>query len=319
MRRLLTAGAVAILAATIAGCGGATSNDPYEITHRATDAQRDSIQVEIGFALKSGSTDVTIDKSAIRVIVDSKAGKGSFHLALPIAELGIDAASLAQLGVTGDSLDLDILFDGDGLYAKSPALGAALAALLAQMGNLPDGDMTGWLRLGTMSDFEAIGETLGGIALPSALPSLPVPTSVDTATFKKNLEDAGIVLSFVGTEQRNGVDSNHVKATVDVEKLSKSPGFAGLSQTELGPFTAMAADMSVAADLWFDKANDRIVEVDVHADVTGTDAGTVDVTVTMSDPPAGTTFDAPSSFVAIPIQDLVTEVMQMLGPQLFGG
>ena len=75
---------------------------------------------------------MTIPPEAIEVVVDTKAGKGSLHLALPVAALGDQAASLGALGVTGDKLELDAIFDGQGLYVKSPIASKVLPLLMLQ-------------------------------------------------------------------------------------------------------------------------------------------------------------------------------------------
>jgi hypothetical protein len=315
MRRALALLASAFILAAVAGCGSSTTTDPYQLTRKAMDAHWDRVQVEVGFAAKSGTATITLDKSAIRFVVDSTAGKGSFHLSLPAATLNIPAATLALLGVTGDSIDMDVVFDGDALYAKSPVLGAVLTALYAQSGGLPAGDLKSWIRLGTKSDFATLFQAA---AASSAIPSMPAAASLDAKSLKQDLEGNGVVLTFVAAEKRNGVDANHVKAALDLNKLTESKVFDSLSRTQLDQLKAASKVATFSADLWFDKSNDRLVELDVHFAVTGLTAATGDVTITLSEPAAGTSFDAPATFVDIPVKDLVSTILQTIGNQ-FGG
>jgi hypothetical protein len=315
MRRMSTLLLAAVTVALVASCSGTSQNtDPYDLARKAMDADWARVQVEVGLSATSGSDTFTIEKSAIRLVVDSTAGKGSFHLALPAEQLGMDALTRAQLGITGDTIDVDILYDGAALYAKSSMLGFILTLLYAQAGGPPAGDLTGWLRLGTADDFETLFQDTAG----SAVPSLEPVASIDAKTLKEDLEANGIVLTFAASEQKNGVDANHLTATIDLEKLVQNDAFDSLDRTQLDQISALAKEMTLTGDLWIDKASNRIVELDVHAVATGQDAGTIDVTVTLSEPAAGTSFDAPASYVDIPVEELFTLLMGLMGQGIFG-
>ena len=315
MRRFVSLLLALVAALAIAGCGTApASSDPYEIARKAMDAKWDSVQVDIGINVKSAKSTIKIDPGAIRFIVDSKTGKALVHVALPIADLGADASSLTALGVTGDSIDVDVVYDGSALYAKSPMLGRLLGAMLAQSGQMPSGDMTGWLRLGTKEDFAS----LGAGAIESAKPSLP-SASLDAASLKKDLEANGVTLTFVATEQKNGVDANHLKMAIDVAKLSEAKAFGNLSGTQLDQLKAVAKTGTISGDMWIDKGTNRVVEVDVHVAGTGSDATTGDVTISLKAPDAGTSFDAPASYTDLPMKSLLGTFMQMLGSSMLGG
>ncbi|HEY3522540.1 MAG TPA: hypothetical protein VGK63_02460, partial [Candidatus Limnocylindrales bacterium] len=129
------------VAAVLAGCSStpASQTDPYAIAKTAAASPWERVQVDMGLKATSGGEIIQLDPGAIRFVVDTKAGKGSFHMSLPASSLGADAASLAMLGITSGSIDLDVLYDGDALYAKSPLAATLLPALLAQSGSVPSG------------------------------------------------------------------------------------------------------------------------------------------------------------------------------------
>src|SRR6185312_13709414 len=148
MRKLNTlAVALVALVAVLAGCTGApAASDPYQVVYDAN-GKWDTVQVNVGLSVQGGARPLTLDPSAVKFVVDSNAGKALVHLSLPLAQLQVDAATLGQLGITGDTLDLDILWSGDALYAKAPALKNAVQLLLMQAGQTVTGDLGGWLRL----------------------------------------------------------------------------------------------------------------------------------------------------------------------------
>jgi hypothetical protein len=119
----------AFAAVVLAACAGAptrTVTDPYAVVQRALQTPWHQVQVNVGASVKSGGATVSLDPTAIQVVVDNDAGKGSVHVSLPTAALGIDAVTAGELGVTGSTLDVDALYDGSALYAKSPVLKLAI-------------------------------------------------------------------------------------------------------------------------------------------------------------------------------------------------
>ena len=111
MRRLLALVAAAII---VVGCSGQSTADPYEVVNQSTQASYDLVQVNVGLTGTLTGTSITIDPQAIQLIVDSKAGKVAFKIELPLASLGADATALRGLGVTGDTLDVELVYDGAG-------------------------------------------------------------------------------------------------------------------------------------------------------------------------------------------------------------
>ncbi len=307
MRKFLVL--VVALAAVVAACGGAapTTSDPYELVRKSQAATWDKVQVEVGVTV-SGEDAISIDPSAMRFAVDSKAGKANVHIALPIAALGEEAATqLTALGIIGPNLELDVIFDGEALYAKSP-LGSFLSLMLIQSGETPPANPTGWLQLLSKADIESLGALVGGGAgIPD---DLPIPSAADAATIKSTLEEMGITLTHAGTAKRGNVDAEHVTAAVDVAKLVESDYFKnmGSSKPDID-----ADDATLTGDLWFDTGNSRLIGIDIHA-VSKTDANEkADITINLRDPDAGVTFDKPADAEVVPLMEMLGSLMEAFG------
>ena len=312
--------ALALLSLLIAACGGGSATptpaavtDPNEILARAVAAPMDQVEVKIGIKT-SGDTsgDISIDPDSIVITVDSQAGKGSFHLSLPTSALGSDASMLGALGATGDTIDLDVLFDGQAVYAKSPLAATLLPLLMAQSGQTTSGDLTGWLRLGTADDFAGLGETFGAIpgASPGTSAAPEVLPSFDPQQLQADLQASGVTLAYAGTESHNGVDADHLTMTVDGQKLASGPLASDMPSIGGSQLQDLANAGTLTADAWFDHSTGRVMELDLH----GTDGSgaTFDITILVSTP-SSTSFDAPSSYTDVPIVPLLTSLMQTFG------
>ncbi len=319
-RRFGRPGLLLLLVMLVAAACGASATpspspaDAYQTAGRAFQAPMDQVKVQLGIQSTGGSSDISIDPSAIQLVLDTKAGKASVHLSLPVAALGSDATQLQILGVTGDTLDLDVIYDGTALYAKSPLAATLIPMLTAQSGQPITGDLTGWLKLGTADDFAAIADSLGGMA--SAAPdasAMPSPLAgLDPAQLKSELESSGVTLSYVGTESRNGADSDHLTATVDPSKLASSP-LANQIPSQLGQLQNMASGDTLSADLWLDRSDGRLNEVDLHAG--SSDGSKTDVTILVSVPDSAS-FDAPAASTDVPIVPMLTNLLQTFGGSL---
>ncbi|NJD26877.1 MAG: hypothetical protein FIA92_01100 [Chloroflexi bacterium] len=309
MRKFLVL--VAVLAAMVAACGGqaAVTNDPYELVHRAQSATWERVQVDVGINV-SGPETISIDPSAMRFAIDTTAGKANIHVAFPIAALGDAASEIRALGITGDTLDIDVIFDGEALYAKSAALGNVFAALMVQAGEIPSGDMTGWLQLLSKADLESLGSLGGGLSPVPVPDDLPIPSGADVGTIKTSLEEMGITLTYVGTGSRNGVDADHVSVAVDLAKLAESEFVKGMDS---GDLDLDPSDGTLSGDLWFERSNGRLIGVDIHAASTTDTTEKADITINLHDPDAGVSFDAPASFVEVPLMELISSFMGGLG------
>ena len=306
MRRSILILAAAVLA-ILAGCTG-SAQDPYEIAHRAMDAPWQRVQVDVGASIKSATTTVTLDPGTVRLVIDSAAGKGLFHLSLPAAAIGVDAGTLAQLGVSGSSIDFDAVYDGEAFYARSPLLGTIVQMLLAGSGDLPQGDLSGWLRLATKSELDALG------AGSASVEASPAP--VDAASIKKALNDSGVTLTFVATEKRNGADEDHVSVAVDVDKLLDSPVFDSAKRAQIEQIRAAAKEGTLKADLWADHGTGRLTELDVHLAANDASVGSADVTVTLTAPAEGVSFEAPADAIDVPALTLFGEALKLLGESI---
>jgi hypothetical protein len=307
--------AVVAVAAVLAGCSStpAAQTDPYAIVKTAASSPWDVVQMDIGLKATSGGQTVQIDPGAIRLVVDTKAGKGSFHLSLSASSLGADASALAMLGAGNGSIDLDVLYDGEALYAKSPLAATLLPALLAQSGGVPSGDLTGWLKLATKSEFEALAATAGASAAPST-----DLASLDPATLKSDLEAAGLTLTYAGTSAHNGGDAYHLTAALDMSKLSSSSNVGALSGAQLQQLADLSKSTSLGGDVWVDKGSGRLSEVDLHGTSSGSTGGTFDFSMTFAAPAAGTSFDTPASSVEVPMSSLLGSILQLSGQNPFG-
>jgi hypothetical protein len=304
----------------VAACGASATPSPspadaYQVVSQAIQAPMDQIKVQVGVHSTGGSSDISIDPSDIQIVLDTKAGKANVHLALPVSALGAEATQLQALGVTGDTLDLDVIYDGSALYAKSPLAATLIPMLTVQSGTPVTGDLTGWLRLGTAEDFAGLVGSLGAFA--SAAPEVSAAPSgladLDPAQLKTELENAGVVVSYVGTETRNGVDSDHLTLTVDQSKLKSSPLASQLPSSQLGQLGDMVSGDTLSADVWLDRSDGRLNEADLH--VASSDGSKTDVTILVSVPDSAA-FDAPTDYTDVPIVPLITTLMQQFGGSL---
>ena len=303
------------LALVVAACGASTATptpappaDAYAVVSKAVSAPMDKVKLNVGLTT-TGASPVTIDPKSIELVVDTKAGKGSFHLSLPKSIAGSSASALP-----GDTIDLDVLFDGQAVYAKSPLAATFLPLLLSQTGQQVPGDLTGWIKLGTA---EELGGLVGGLAGgASAAPSTPAMASFTPDQLKDELEKAGITVTLVGTEQHNGVDADHVTIAVDPSKLENSDITKNLPAGQLGQLKDLAGQGTLTGDLWFDHASGRLSEADINvADKSGSE--TAKVTLLVSDP-GDVSFDAPANAVEVPITPLLQVLMQLGGGMLPG-
>jgi hypothetical protein len=310
MRRL---SALAIAVIVLAACGGTTVTDPYQVVDKSASATYDVVQVNVGVNA-TGSTPLAIDPSAIQLVVDHKNSKAEFKVSLPLAQLGADARSLAQLGITSGNLDLDVVYDGQALYANGDVVTTGLALLMTQAGLKP-GDLTGWLRIGTKDDFTALAGTLGQLA-PSAMPSMAPIGSHDPASIKRALDDLGITLTYVGAEKRANKDTAHLSVAVDTAKLASSPAFDKVPSSQAATIKAGLQQLAVAADVWVDSSSYRLVEVDLHLAPKDGSSGKVDLTILVSQPTDTSGLAAPSPYKDIPLSQLLSQLLKGLGQGL---
>ena len=309
---------LAMLASAACGASATPSPSPadaYQAASRAIQAPMDQIEIQVGVQSTGGTNDISIDPSSIQLVLDTKAGKANLHLSLPLSALGSDAAQIQALGVTGDTLDLDVIYDGSALYAKSPLAATLIPMLSLQSGTPITGDLTGWLRLGTADDFAGLVGSLGAIAsaAPEASPAPSGLADLDPEQLKTELENAGVTITYVGTESRNGADSDHLTLTVDQSKLETSPLASQLPSSQLGQIEGLVGGGTLSADVWLDRSDGRLNEADLH--IGSSDGSKTDVTILVSVPDSAS-FDAPSDYTDVPVVPLITTLMQTFGGSL---
>jgi hypothetical protein len=314
--------AAGALVFVVAACGGAApapaQTDAYTLASDSFDANWDQVKLNIGLTTTGTDSDISVKPENIQIALDTKAGKGAFHLSLPKSALGSEADSLAQFGVTGDTLDVDVLFDGQGLYAKSPVAATLLPMLMAQTGTPLTGDLSGWIKLGTKDEFAALAGSLGGaLPIPSASANPAGDLSaLDAAALKQKLDQAGVTLTVVGTEQRNGVNATHLTINVDPAKFAASDFAKEIPTDQLKSFTDVADAGTLSADVWVDSSNKRLSELDLHvADKSGEKG---EFTVLVSSPDASA-FATPDGATEVPIAPLIQQMAPLLGAGLMGG
>ena len=317
--RLRLAPILAILVAftaIVAACGGATTSDPYQVLSNSMKATVDPVQVNIGFDFKDGATTVAIDPSALAFVANKAAGTAAVHVSIPAAALGSNAGALAQFGITGSTIDLDIVYDGTAVYGRSPIFATLLTMILQPSGDLPAGDLAGWLQIVTAKDLKGLAGTAGQ---SGDVPSFAVPSAGDGPALRTALEDAGITLKLAGTEQRNGVDAYHLTVAIESTKLLANKAFDSVSRAQLDQMATALKAVTLSGDMWVDKASNHVVEVDIHAVSTADSKQSGNITVKIGSPDGTVSTDAPTSFVVVPFKTIVTNVMSLIGKGITGG
>jgi hypothetical protein len=129
---------------------------------------------------------------------------------------------------------------------------------------------------------------------------------------KTALTAMGVTLAYVATEQHNGVNADHLTATVDWQKLASSPQFqSSASQAQVQQAITALEGTNSSIDLWVDHSAGRIVGLEVKG-ASKTDATqTFDIALGFKTPDAGQSLDTPSGAVDVPL-------IQLLGPLLQG-
>jgi hypothetical protein len=299
-----------LLVGVLAACGAATpsptTTDPYAILAEGLDASYDRVMVQVGIQAESDAGDITIPPEAITFVVDSAAGAGTMRVALPAEALGIAASDLAAMGIQGDTIELEVLFAGDALYAKSPLFASLLPLLMMQTGQTIEGDLTGWLRLGTAEDFASMAGAMGAAPVESADPD--ALAALDPAQLKADLEEAGVTVTYVGTEPRDDETVEHVAVAVDLEKLAASDLVDQLPADQLSQLEGVAGDGSLAMNLYFDVATGALREIDVTASGDG-QGGTI--TVLLTDP-GDVAIEPPADFADVPVAELFGALLPMI-------
>jgi hypothetical protein len=302
---------VSVVASTgiaLAGCSGGASSDPYELVVQSTKATWSPVQINVGVKATTNGQTVTLDPASIAIVIDETAGKGAFHLSLPAAGLGIPPAALGQLGISGGSIDMDIVDDGAALYARSALFKPMLTMLLGSSGQLPAGDLTGWLKLGTNEQLKAFAALGGaGVTRPSAS-----PTDETAASLKTTMDGIGVTLTFAGAEKHNGADAQHVKVAIDATKLANNPNFAAGAGQNYAMAAAALKQLTLSGDLWLDPASKHLVEADLHLAQTSGGSDAADIAITAREPDGSVSLAGPAASVELPLQTLFSQLLQLM-------
>jgi hypothetical protein len=317
MRRNVMFAAALAVALAVVGCSPAATPtpppDPQTVLQAASKASYPAkIEIIVGGSYTSAGSTTQLPDGLLTIDVDTSAGVGSVHLAVPASLLGADgAAALAQLGVTGDSITFDVLYDGTALYAKSPVMPALVSQLaaLAPTTQIPQLTADTWARLIDQATLKELGSAAGG-AVESAAPSASSPT----ADAKAVLDEIGATMTLGPQTTGPGGPANDVQITIDPAK-AKAYIEAHPEQfptTQLQTLSSLGSLTSLSADVLVDVATSRLEQVTVSA--AGTENGTetsLSLKVGIAEAPSSVSFATPSGAVDLP---LVT----ILGPMISG-
>lgn len=299
--------AVVLTVGALGACGNSAAQDPYQLLEASTKTAWDPVQVNVGLQVNAGAQSITIDRSAIGMVVDSAGKKAAVHLAIPGSDIGLSRTQLHALGIDASAIELDAVVSDQAVFARGPLVAAGLKTLLGA--DLPKGDLGGWLQIAGPGDLAGLGSLAG--RLPSQ-----APVASPAGSLKSNLESAGITLSIVGTEKMSQGDARHLKATVDGRKLLDSPILRQSGQAaQLDQLRAVIDQVTLSADLWIDVATSHLLEVDarMNAAQDGSGAGAT-VTIVFEDPDGSISTTPPTKHLDLPTPKLVQRLLQLVAP-----
>ena len=319
MRLTALAPAAALAAAlAVSGCSPAATPtpppDPQSLLVAASKASYPSkLEITMGGSYTASGTTTALPDKLLVIDIDTAAGAGSVHLAVPASLLGAGgAAMLAQLGVTGDSLTFDVLYDGSALYAKSPAMPTLVTELATLAAGATMPQLTGdtWAKVLDAATIKQLTSSAQS-AVESAAPA----ASAATTDPKAILGEIGAALTLGPQATGAGGPANDIKLSVDPAKL-KAYMLAHPEQfptTQLSTISALGTLTAISADVLVDVATSRIEEVSltIGATASGSDVAFT-AKVDIAEAPAGVTFAAPSGAVDLPLVQIVGPLVQSL-------
>lgn len=308
------------LALAISACGPGETADPYTVLDRAVTVGWQQVKINVGFSLdvpaqqvdglSMPGTAIHIDPSSLQATIDTQTGRGSLALSIPLVALGQQPSALGPLV---QSLDAELLFDGAALFLKSPLLPLYLQGGGGILFGSPiEGDLTGWVRLGSLADFDKLGGVGGLLGSmtgfgPGFLGALPIPSAGSPAELQAFIEDFGVTVVSAGSASDGGVDTHHLTATIDLAKLAESrqlAAFTGFGRDQLQGVFDASKQLTATADLWVEKGTGRLRTFRLNARTLTAPVATVVVVIQLADPDPGTTFDAPATFTDVPLVQL---------------
>jgi hypothetical protein len=316
LRGTLALAIAALLA--VAGCGGANP-DPYAVLDQARTANYDRIQVSLGFTaevaaqadpnfpVQAPAKSINVDPSWITAAADIPTGRWHVRLAVPLDALGM--ANLGPFGLPFDAVDLEALSDGTDLYVQSPLL----PMYFQGVGGPPvDGDLTGWVRLGSVEALAPLGGSMlfpfgmGGV--PGLPANLPIPPEGDAAALRTLVTELGGTVEYAGTETVDGVELVHLKGGLNIVKLVQSQQFmdlTGMGRDQLQGIVAMEGRIGISTDIWVNKASGRLTTLRIEGTSIQTPVATIVVTLQVAEPGPEITFEAPAAFTDLDLENLI--------------
>ncbi len=318
LRGTLGLAIVALLA--VAGCGGANP-DPYSVIDQARTANYDRIQVSLGFTaevaaqgdpnfpdMQMPATSINVDPSWITAAADLPTGRWHVRLAVPLDALGM--GNLGPFGLPFEAVDVEALSDGTDIYVKSPLLPLAFQGL---GGPAVGGDLTGWVRLGSVEALAPLGgEMLFPFGMPNSGPALPgalpIPSAGDAAALRTLVTEIGGTVEYAGTETVNGVELVHLKGGLNIVKLVQSQQFmnlTGMGRDQLGAIAAMEGKIGISTDIWVNKASGRLTTLRIEGTSIEAPVATLVLTLQIAEPGPEVTFEAPAAFTDVNLADLI--------------
>ena len=305
----------------VAGCGGANP-DPYAVLDQARAADYNRIQVNLGFTVEVAAqavpefpdmqmpaTSINVDPSWITAAAEFSTARWHVRLAVPLDALGM--GNQGPFGMPFDAIDVEALSDGADLYIQSPLLPLMLQGPFGGGGAPVVGDLTGWVKLGSV---EALAPLGGSMLFPfgtgdvPALDGLPIPPPGDAAALKTLLTELGGTVEYAGTETVDGVELVHLTGGVNIVKLVQSEHFVnltGMGGGQLQGILEMEGKIGISTDIWVNKASGRLTTLRIEGQSIEAPVGRVTVVLQVAEPGPEVTFEAPATFTDVDLEELI--------------
>ena len=302
-----------------AGCGGGNP-DPYAVLDQVRAANYERIQVNLGFTVEVAAqtdpnfpdvqmpgTSMSVDPTWITAAADIPTNRYYVRLAVPLNALGMGNQGMA-LGLPFASFDLEALSDGTDLYVKSPLLPMALQGV---SGAPIGGDLTSWVRLGSVESLAPLGSNM---FFPFGLGELPIPAidmlpaAGDAAALKTFLTELGTTVEYAGTETVEGVELVHLKGGVNIVSLVQSQRFltlTGMTRDQVAGIAEMEGKIGISTEIWVNKATGRLATLRIEGTTVENPVATVSVILRIADPGPEITFEAPATFTELDLAELM--------------
>ena len=158
-----------------------------------------------------------------------------------------------------------------------------------------------------------------------AISGSDVPTATmfptgDAKALKESLDGAGVTVTTEGTEQHDGAEAYHLTVATDTAQLFASSYLENVSAAEIASAKAALEGLKLDIDVWIETSSNHVVEVDVAGTSTTDSSQSMALTVKLGDPDGSISTEAPASFVEIPMDAIMQNVMQLfIGQDLAGG